>query len=64
MDQNPFVQVRRAKVINVKIKYSSGYSDLGQCATEDEAREVVSAAYLRMLAGEDGITDVIAWEDF
>ena len=47
-------------MFNVKIKYSSGYSDLGQCASEDEAREAVKAAYLRMLAGED----VIAWEDF
>lgn len=51
-------------MFNVKIKYCSGRSDLGQCATEDEAREAVRAAYARMLAGQEGITDVIAWEDF
>jgi hypothetical protein len=51
-------------MFNIRVKYSSGNSDLGQCASEDKAREAVTAAYLRMLAGEDGITDVIAWEDF
>jgi hypothetical protein len=51
-------------VFNIKIKYASGASDLGQCATEAEAREAVSAATLRMMTGQDGITDVIAWEDF
>lgn len=51
-------------MFNVKIKYKSGGSDLGQCATEEEAREAVQAAYARMLAGQEGITDVIAWEDF
>jgi hypothetical protein len=51
-------------VFNVKIKYSSAYSDLGQCDTEEEARAAVRAAYGRMLAGQDGITDIIAWEDF
>jgi hypothetical protein len=50
-------------MINVKVKYSSGHSDLSRCS-EDEAREVVVAAYLRMAAGQEGITDVIAWEDF
>lgn len=49
---------------NIRIKYSSGRSDISQCATEEEARGVVSATYLRMLAGQEGITDVIAWEDF
>jgi hypothetical protein len=48
----------------IKLKYKSGRSDVGQCATEDEAREAVRAAYARMLAGQEGITDVIAWEDF
>jgi hypothetical protein len=48
----------------VKIKYASGYSDIGQCDTEDEAREAVSAAWQRMAAGQDGITDILAWEDF
>jgi hypothetical protein len=51
-------------MFNVKVKYSSGDSDLGRCDTEDEAREAVSAAYLRMLASREGITDVIAWADF
>jgi hypothetical protein len=55
---------QEASMFNVKIKYQSGSSDTGQCATEEEAREAVRAAYLRMLAGQDGITDVIAWEDF
>lgn len=51
-------------MFHVKIKYRTGYSDLGQCDTEDEAREAVRAAYARMLAGQDGITDVTCWEDF
>jgi hypothetical protein len=51
-------------VFNIKVKYRSGNCDLGQCTTEDDAREAVRAAYARMLAGQDGITDVIAWEDF
>jgi hypothetical protein len=51
-------------VFNIKVKYSSGSSDTGRVATEAEAREAVSAATMRMLAGQDGITDVIAWEDF
>ena len=49
---------------NIKIKYKTGSSDLRRCATEDDAREAVRAAYARMLAEQDGITDVIAWKDF
>lgn len=48
---------------NVKIKYASGKSDVRRC-TEDEAREALAVAYRRMLAGQDGITDIIAWADF
>ena len=48
---------------NVKIKYASGKSDLKRC-TEAEWSEAWRAAYRRMLAGKDGITDVIAWKDF
>jgi hypothetical protein len=48
---------------NVKIKYQSGESNVTRC-TEDEAREAVSRATLRLAAGQDGITDVICWEDF
>ncbi len=51
-------------MFQVRVRYESGHSDLAQCVTEDEAREAVSAATLRMVAGQDGITDVIAWEDF
>ena len=50
-------------MFNVKIKYSSGDSDLTR-GTQDEAREVATAAYLRMAAGDCGITDIISWEDF
>jgi len=49
-------------MFKVKVNYTSGYSDLGECATEDEAREAVTQATLRMAAGQDGIVDVIAWE--
>lgn len=48
---------------NVKIKYVSGKTDLRRC-TEAEAREAVLAAYGRMVAGQDGITDITAWKDF
>jgi hypothetical protein len=50
------------QVYQVKITYDSGYADIGECDTEDEARATVSRATLRMMAGEDGITDVNAWE--
>ena len=50
-------------MFNVKIKYQSGESDVTRC-TEDEAHDAVTAAYLRMMAGQDGITDIISWEDF
>ena len=50
-------------MFNVKIKYGPDRSEVVR-GTEAEAREAVSAAYLRMLAGQEGITDVIAWEDF
>ena len=46
----------------VKICYESGYADIGECATEAEARKVVSMATLRMMTGQDGISDVAAWE--
>lgn len=46
----------------IKITYQSGYSDIGECGTEAEARAAVSQAMLRMMSGEDGITDVTAWE--
>lgn len=50
-------------MFTVKIKYASGSSDVMSC-TEDEARSAVVTATGRMAAGTDGITDVIAYEDF
>ena len=46
----------------VKITYTSGYSDIGGCDTEAEAWKVVSSATFSMMAEEDGIVDVTAWE--
>jgi hypothetical protein len=53
---------REVQVYRVKIKYDSGYADIGECDTDDEARATAGHATLRMIAGRDGITDVIAWE--
>jgi len=52
----------RRSVYRVKITYRSGYSDIGECDTEEEARIAVSQVTQRMMAGEDGITDVTSWE--
>lgn len=48
----------------IRVKYRSGRSDTGECATEEEARAAVSAAYARMLAAQEGITDVTCWQNF
>jgi hypothetical protein len=49
-------------MFQVKIRYESGSSDTVRC-TEEEAHRVVTQATLRMASGQDGISDVIAWED-
>lgn len=50
-------------MFRIRVTHTSGCSAIGECDTEEEARKAVSAATLRMLAGQDGITDVTAWED-
>jgi hypothetical protein len=45
----------------VKITYATGCSDTTEC-TQAEARKLVSSATFSMIAGRDGIVDVVAWE--
>jgi hypothetical protein len=46
----------------IKVTYAGGHSDVAQCDTEAQAREVVSDATLRVIAGLD-VTDVAAWQE-
>ena len=51
-------------MFNVRVKFQAGGSDTSRYATEDEAWEAVRAAYGRMRAGREGISDVLCWRDF